>query len=384
MERVAVVGGGQTRFSEHWDRSLRDLATEAGIAALRDAGIDKADVQSLYVGNMSAGRFTGQEHVAALVSDHLGLRNVPAVRCEAACASGAAAFREAYLAVASGDADIALAVGVEKMTDLRTPEVVSSLMAAGDNEWESSIGLTFSGLYALMARAHMHRYGTTEEQLALVSVQNHRNAVGNRYAQFPFEITVEDVLRSPVVADPLRLLDCCPISDGAAAVVLASEKVAKRLNPVWVLACTQATDTVALHDRRSLTEVQSTAVAGKRAYLKSGLGPRDIDVLEVHDCFSINQILSLEGLGFCEQGAGGRFIEQGLTTRDSDIPTNTTGGLKAGGHPVGATGIRQISDLARQLRGTSHNQVSGARTGMALNVGGTGATANVTVLGADK
>ncbi len=381
MRNVAVVGVGQTKFSEHWDKSLRELAAEAGNLAISDSGIDKKDMQALFVGNMAGGKFASQEHIAALVATQLGINPIPATRIEAACASGAAAVRQGYMAVASGMYDVALVVGVEKMSDLPANEVVASLMAASDQEWEASIGLTFSGLYALMARAHMHKYGTTEEQLALVSVQNHKNAVGNKYAQFPYEVKLETVLNSPMVADPLKLLDCSPITDGAAAVVLASENVAKKMAaPVWFRASTQASDTIALFERESLTEMKATKLAAKWAYDSVGVGVNKIDVFEVHDCFSINQIISLEGLGVASVGKGGGFVAAGKSAVDGEAPTNTSGGLKAGGHPVGATGVRQIVDLTRQLRGTAHNQISGAKRGLALNVGGSGATSVVHIL----
>ena len=377
--KIAVVGVGMTKFGEHWDKSLRDLAAEAGHAALHDSTLPAScSVDALFVGNMSAGRFAGQEHVAALVADWLGMR-VPAARCEAACASGALAFRQACLAIRSGACDVAMALGVEKMTDLTTDEVTSTLMAAGDQEWEASIGMTFAGLYGLIARAHMHKYGTTPEQLALVSVNNHKNSVGNAYAQYPFAVTKEDVMNSGIVADPLRLLDCSPITDGAAAVVLASERIAKQAElPVWVLASEQAGDTLALHDRASLTEMLAVRQAAKAAFAAV---PREkIDVAEVHDCFSINEIINLEDLGFCKKGSGGSFVESGAIALDGSMPTNTTGGLKAIGHPVGATGIRQIIDIAKQLRGESHNQISDAAHGLCLNVGGSGATAVLHIL----
>ncbi len=381
--KVAVVGAGYTRFGEHWERSLRDLSTEAGALALADSRLSGKDIQALYVGNMSAGRFIGQEHLGALGADHAGLTPLPATRCEAACASGALAFRNACLAIQSGKYDIVMAAGAEKMTDLKGTDAIATLMGAGDQEWESSIGLTFTGLYALMARAHMAKYGTTREQMAMVSVNNHRNGVRNDRAQFRYEITVDKVLSSPMIADPLTLLDCSPITDGAAAVILASEEIARKFeNPIWVLSSSQASDSLALHDRQSLTEINATRVAVRNAFRESGLGPGDIDLAEVHDCFSINEIIALEDLGFCRKGEGGKFVEQGKISRDGEMPVNTTGGLKSVGHPVGATGIRQLADLTMQLRGGyGPLQVSGCRTGLALNIGGSGATSVVTILG---
>lgn len=383
MRDVAVVGIGQTKFGELWDKSLRNLVVEAGNACLADCGMERKDVQSMYVGNMSAGRFAGQEHVGALAADQLGFNPIPSVRCEAACASGAMAFNQAYMAVASGKYDVVMAAGVEKMSDIRQQDVATSLASASDQEWEAEIGLTFAGLYALMAKIHMHKFGTTREQLALVSVINHENSVGNPYAQFPFKITIEDVLNSVMVADPLRVLDCSPITDGAAAVILVSEGVAKKCkSPAWVLASETASDTMALHDRRSLYELDAARCAAKKAYSKTGLKPSDIRVAEVHDCFSINEILCIEALGFCDVGTGGEFIENGEIRRGGSMPVNTTGGLKAIGHPVGATGIRQIIDITRQLRGSCFNKIK-ADNGLALNVGGSGATASVNIFGVD-
>lgn len=384
--RVAVVGVGQTKFDEHWEKSLRDLSTEAGAMALGDSGIDGRDIQSLYIGNMSAGRFIGQEHLAALAADQAGLIPIPATRCEAACASSALAFRQAYFSILSGQHDIVMAAGAEKMTDLKGTDAIATLMGAGDQEWESAIGLTFTGLYALMARQHMQKYGTTREQMAMVSVNNHRNGALNPLAQFPAEITVEKVLKSPMISDPLTLLDCSPITDGAAAVILASEKVAKKFdNPIWVLGSGQASDTLALHHRKSMTELMATKVAVKKAYDQAGLGAKDIDLAEVHDCFSINEIIAIEDLGFCDKGKGGRFVEDGKIARDGEKPVNPTGGLKSIGHPVGATGVRQISDIVKQLRGQYGNlQVKDARFGLALNIGGSGATSVVNIFGRDK
>jgi len=324
----------------------------------------------------------GQEHLGALAADFLGLGKIPATRCEAACASGSVAFRDAYYAVASGDIDAALVIGAEKMTDVHGSGALTTLAAAGDQEWEASIGLTFAGLYALIARKHMADFGTTREQLAAVSVTNHKNGLKNKLAQFQMKITMEDALNSAMIADPLRLFDCSPITDGAAAVILASEKIAKKLeHPVWISACEQASDTLSLHDRKSLTEMNATKVAAKLAYGEANLSPEKIDVAEVHDCFSINEIIAAEDLGFCKKGDGGKFVEAGKIAIGGERPINTMGGLKGIGHPVGATGIRQIIDLMTQLRGKAGPlQVNGAKKGLALNVGGSGATSVVTIL----
>ena len=382
MRNVAVVGICQTKFGENWNKSLKDMIFEAGIGAINDSGIDKNMIESIYVGNMSAGRFVGQEHLGALAADVLGLK-VPATRYEAACASGSVAFRNAVTAVGSGREEIALVIGVEKMTDVSTPAAVLSLSAAGDQEWEASHGLTFAGTYALIAKRHMHDYGTTKEQMGAVAVTNHRHAINNPYAQFPFQITLKDVIEANMIAEPLGLLDCSPISDGAAAVVIASEKAAKNLQPVWVTASEQGSDTLALHSRKSITEMQATKKVAKQAFEAAGLKHKDIDVLEVHDCFTINEIIGLEDLGFCEKGKGGKFVENDKIGLRGEIPTNTSGGLKACGHPVGATGVRQIADITRQLRGRAVNQIKGAGHGLALNIGGSGATAVITILSSE-
>lgn len=384
MRNVCIVGASQTMFGELWDKSLRDLMVEAGTAAIKDSGLEKNSIQSLYVGNMSAGRFIGQEHLGALAADFLGVR-VPATRCEAACASGSVAFRSAYFDIASGNSDVALVIGAEKMTDIHGAGALTTLAAAGDQEWEASIGLTFAGLYALIARKHMHDFGTTREQMSMVSVINHRNGKNNKLAQFQFEITLEEALNSQLIADPLRLYDCSPITDGAAAVMLASEAAAKKLarHPIYVLGTGQGSDTIALHDRKSFTELLATKAAAKAAFEQSGLSRNKIGALEVHDCFSINEIISLEDLGFVEKGKGGRFVENESVAVDGELPTNTCGGLKVCGHPVGATGVRQLVELTRQLRGECFNKVS-ADVALNLNIGGSGATAVVNILGKES
>jgi len=383
MKRIAVIGVGYTKFGEHWDKSLRSLSTAAGIEALNDAKIEGKAIKELFVGNMSSGRFIGQEHLGALAVEQAGLNPIPATRTEGACASSALAFRAAMHSVMSGRQDIVMAAGAEKMTDLKGTDAIATLMGAGDQEWESHIGLTFAGLYALMARKHMQKFGTTREQLAMVSVNNHRNGVHNPKAQFRGEITIDHVLNSTMIADPLTLLDCSPITDGAAAVIIASEEVAKQFeNPIWLMGSAQASDTLALHDRKSMVELAATKHAVKKAYEESGLSPDRIDLAEVHDCFSINEIIAIEDLGFTEKGKGGKFVEDGHIAREGQKPINPTGGLKSIGHPVGATGVRQIADIVTQLRGKyGPLQIKGANTGLALNIGGSGATSVVNIFG---
>jgi len=387
MKKVAVIGVGETKFGEHWYKSFRDLAVEAGIKSMEDANLERKDIGALFVGNMSAGKFIGQEHVASLVADHLGFSGIPCIRTESACASGSLAFRQALLSLQSGAYDAVMVEGVEKMTDIIGSQASLALMGAGDQEWEASVGLTFPGLYALIARRHMHEYGTTPEQLAMFSVNNHKNAVKNPDAQFRFEISVEDVLNSPLIADPLHLLDCSPITDGAASVLLATEDFIKKKkikNPIWVLGSGQSSDTVALQDRKSLTSMFVTIDAAKKAYKQSGLKPKDIKIAEVHDCFSINGLVAIEDLGFCKKGEGGKFIEDGNISLGSTVSINTSGGLKAKGHPVGATGISQIIEIVKQLRGECEKRQVDAKYGLTHNIGGSGASCLVHIFGKEK
>ncbi len=383
MRKVAVVGVGMGKFGERWEDGLRELSAEAGVRALEDAGISGDAIQALYIGNMSGGRFVGQEHVGALIADAMGLNPIPATRVEAACSSGGLAFREAYLAIASGEYDLVVAGGVEKMTDVLTGQATTTLGGAADQEWETFFGATFPSLYALIARRHMHEFGTTEEQMAEVAVKNHHNGAMNPFAQYQREIKLEDVMNSSPVASPLKLLDCSPITDGAAAVVLASDDLARKLTdtPVWIKASAQASDTLALHDRKSLTSLRATVEASRKAFSQAGISPRDVNVAEVHDCFTIAEILAVEDLGFVKKGEGGKAEEDEMFNLNSDISVNTSGGLKACGHPVGATGIKQVVEAILQLRGDAgKRQVDRAELALTHNVGGSGATAVVHIL----
>ena len=385
MRDVAVIGIGCTTFGEKWESSFRDLFVEAGALALADAELPGEKIDAMYVGNMSAGRFIEQEHIGALIADYAGLstRHIPATRVEAACASGGLAFRQAVISVASGISDIVVAAGVEKMTDVGTGASVDTLAGAADREWEGFMGATFPGLYAMIATDYMHRYPLTREQLGMVAVKNHRNGARNPIAQFRQEITLETVLSSSLVADPLRLFDCSPITDGAAAVILAPLERAREFTdtPVKVLATAQASDTIALHDRRDISCLDATVVAGERAFAMAGLPREKIDFLEVHDCFTIAEICAIEDLGFCRKGEAGRLTEEGVTALDGDLPVNTSGGLKACGHPVGATGIKQVCEVVQQLRGEAGGRQVDGEIGLTHNVGGTGATVVVHILG---
>ncbi len=377
--KVAVLGVGLTKFGELWETSFSELFVEAGAHAIEDSGIDGKDIDAIFVGNMSGGRFIEQEHISSLIADYAGLTPIPSTRVEAACASGGLAIRHAIMGIEAGFYDIVVVGGVEKMTDVLTERTTQILATAAEQEWEANFGMTFPGLYAMMARRHMYKYGTTREQLALVSVKNHKNAVNNPYAQFRFEITVEDVLNSTMVADPLRLLDCSPITDGAACLVLASEKKAKEFvdNPVYIIGSGQASSTISLHGRENIAIMDATVNAAKEAYKRAGIEAKQIEVAEVHDCFTIAEILAIEGLGFVKIGEGGKATEEGLTEIGGKIPVNTSGGLKAKGHPVGATGVAQAVEITLQLRGEAGKRQVNADIGLAHNVGGSGGTAVV-------
>jgi len=380
MRKVAIIGVGTTKFGELWWTSFRELVMEAGIRALEDAGIGGDDIDAMYVGNMSGGQFIRQEHLACLIADHAGLNPLPCTRVEAACASGGLALRQAMIAVASGIHDIVVAAGVEKMSDVMGEEAVGALASASDQEWEAFVGATFPSLYALMAKRHMYEFGTTEEQMAMVAVKNHAFAAKNPCAQYHTKISVEDVLRSPPVCTPLKLLDCSPISDGAACVVLAPAEEAKKYTdtPILIAGSGHATDTLALHSRRSLVQLDATVEAAREAYRMADLTPSEVQVAEVHDCFTIAEIMAIEDLGFCRKGEGGKITAEGQTNLGGKVVVNPSGGLKGKGHPVGATGIAQAVEIVLQLRGEAgKRQVEGAQVGLTHNVGGTGGTAVV-------
>ena len=381
MRDVAVVGIGMNKWGELWDKDLRDIYVEAALLAIDDAGVDHID--SLYVGCMTSGLFNCQEHLGSIMADYLGMCPIPATRIESACVSGGIAVRQGWMEVAGGFSDIVLVGGVEKMTDVSGDGATFALASACDQEWEAYNGITFPGLYAMIARAHMHKYGTTREQIAMVSVKNHANGMHNPRAQYHLTPSVEDVINSVKVAEPLNILDCSPITDGAAAIILTTVEMAKELGKpiIKIIGAGQATNTIALHDREDLTRIQVAADAADKAYKMAGKGPDDMDFAEVHDCFSIAELVLMEELGFAERGKGGSVIEAGETKLGGRIPVNTSGGLKSKGHPVGATGVAQIFTLVEQLRGTMGKcQVEGAKVGLAQNMGGSGGSSTVTIL----
>ena len=385
MRDVAIIGVGITKFGELWDKSFRQLISEAGAKAIIDSGIGGKEIDALYVGSMSAGRFVGQEHVGALVADASGFSHmhIPSIRVESADASGGLAIRQGYFSVASGMNDIVVVGGVEKMTDVVGAEATDTMATALDQEWEAFFGATYPGLYAMIATKHMHDYGTTRKQLAQVAEKNHANGALNPFAQFRRAMPLESILKSPMEAYPLGMLDCAPVSDGAATVILCAADKAKKYTdkPVKIIGSGQASDTLSLHGRDNICTFESTVYAAKMAYKQANLKPENIDVAEVHDCFTIAEILAIEDLGFVKKGEGGKAIDKKITTLDGKIPVNPSGGLKAKGHPVGATGVAQIAEIVMQLRGDAdQRQVKNAKIGLAHNVGGSGASSVVHIL----
>ncbi|MEW6684596.1 MAG: thiolase domain-containing protein [Candidatus Edwardsbacteria bacterium] len=383
MREVAIIGVGMIKWGELWTKSLRQIFVEAALKAIDDAGVDHID--SMYIGCMSSGLFIGQEHLGSLLADYLGVAPIPATRVESACASGGVAVRQGFIEVASGINDVVLVGGVEKMTDVSVDGATYALATASDQEYEAYQGVTFPGLYAMIARAHMQKFGTTREQLAKVAVKNHKHGSMNPYAQYPSEITVEAVLSSPMVADPLRVLDCSPITDGAAAVILCSLEMAKKIAEkkplVKIVGVGHATDTIALHSREDLTAFNATIKAAEIAYKMANVNPKDVDLVEVHDCFTIAEICITEALGLVEKGKGGPAVESGITSLGGKIPVNVSGGLKSKGHPVGATGVAQICEIVEQLRGEAgKRQVEKAKRGLTQNMGGTGGSTVVHIL----
>jgi acetyl-CoA C-acetyltransferase len=382
MRDVAIIGVGMNKWGELWQKSLRDVFVESALLAIEDAGVDHID--SMYVGCMTSGLFVGQEHLASLLADYLGSGPIPAARVESACASGGLAVRMGFMDVASGMSDIVLVGGVEKMTDVGGDGATYALSTAADQEYEVYHGITFPGLYALMARSHMDIYGTAREQMAQVAVKNHENGFKNPLAQFPQKITVDRVLNSIMVADPLTILDCSPITDGAACAILCPADMAKKTSkkpPVKIIGAGNATDTIALHSRADFTTLNATTKASEAAYKMAGVKPEDIDLAEVHDCFTIAEIIISEDLGFFKKGEGGKAAESGATALQGEKPINTSGGLKSKGHPVGATGVAQVVEVVHQLRGEAkERQLKDAKIGLTQNMGGSGGSAVVHIM----
>lgn len=374
--KIRVAGVGLTNFGELWEKSLLDLALEASNNAINDSGLAINEIDAVFVGNMLIGKIAGQDHLGPVITSSLGL-NCAAFRIEGACASGGLAIHLAIQSIMAGTYQNVLVVGAEKMTDAPAGQITWALMGASSSQ-ERKAGLTFPALYALMAQAHMAKYGTKREQLAAVSVKNHYHASLNKVAQYPFEITEEKVLNSTSIAYPITLFDSSPITDGAAAVILSADTPS---NGVYITGSAVSSDTIDLAQRDSLTELKATQRASKKALEQAGVEIRDVNTAEVHDCFTIAEIMAMEDLGFCPKGSGGKFVESKATRLGGKCPVNTSGGLKACGHPVGATGVKQIVEITQQLRGNcGSRQVKDASVGLTQNVGGTGATVVVHVL----
>jgi acetyl-CoA C-acetyltransferase len=379
MRDVAVIGVGMNKWGELWEKSLRDIFVEAALLAMDDAGVDHID--SLYVGSMTPGLFIGQEHLASLLADYLGQCPIPAARVESACASGGLAVRMGWMDVALGVSDIVLVSGVEKMLDVDGAGATYALATAADQEWECYNGATFPGLYAMIANAYQAKHNIPfdkfRKQLAQVAVKNHANGLLNPNAQFQTKVTPEQVMASTMVADPLRLLDCSPITDGAAAAIICPLEMArtkfKKHAPVVIAASGAATDTLSLAHREDIAYLKATEVAAQRAYKMAGMKAADIDFAEVHDCFTIAEICVTEALGFFEVGKGGDATLAGATALEGAKPINSSGGLKSKGHPVGATGVAQAIEVVHQLRGEAgKRQLKKARIGLTQNMGGSG------------
>lgn len=373
MRQAVILGIGQTKVDEQWDKSLREIGGEAAFAAMQDAGLEKVD--TLYIGNMLSSMVSGQNQLGAFFSDWIGLWKQEAVKIEAACGSGAAAFRAALLAVASGEIESALVVGVEKMTDKAGRDVTAALATAADADYEGEQGISFVGINALVMQRYMHEFGWKHEDFAPFSINAHANAMHNPHARLHEKLTVERFEKSSMVAAPINLMDASPIGDGAAAVIIVPAEKVIRKPKVLVAASAAATDTIAVHSRKDPLFLQAAYLSSKKAYEMAGITSREIDVFEIHDAFSIMAALSLEASGFAERGQGVRLGLDNEISPQGRVPICTRGGLKARGHPVGATGMYQIVEVVQQLRGEcGKTQVDGAKIGMTQNIGGSGAT----------
>src|SRR5512143_954365 len=373
MRDVSVIGIGQVPVGDLWEKPIYILAVEAMLAAIRDAKVEQID--SVYIGNMLSSTLAGQDALAGLMADQVGLRGVEAVKIEAACSSGGAAFREGYLAVASGQVNFALVCGVEKMLDHPGEEITEGLVTASDADWDSAMGDTFVAINARLMQRYMHEYGVKHEDFAPFPISAHHNAVNNPNAMLRYELTIEQFNKARMIADPINLLDCSPVCDGAAAVILVPTEMARRFSPhpIKIRASSIATDSLALHDRYNLLSLEAVAISAQKAFAQAKLERHDIDLFEVHDAFSITAVMSLEASGFAEAGKGWQLGRDGDIFLGGKLPICTMGGLKARGHPVGATGMYQIAEATMQLRGLAgKNQVNNAQIAMTQNIGGSG------------
>ncbi|HUK79966.1 MAG TPA: thiolase domain-containing protein [Nitrososphaerales archaeon] len=383
MSRVAIVGIGHSRFGRRTDVNIGELAFESIKQAVEDSGVDRKDISNVVVGSM--GSWSEESLPAVVVNEYAGLSGAGTMRVEAACASGSAALKSAYNSILSGEGDVAMAVGVEKMTEVDSSTTVELIGRAGSYTWEfENYGMTFPGYYALYAVAHMNKFGTTQEDLARVAVKAHHYGAMNPLAQFQKEITLEKALGSQVVAWPLKLYDACPLTDGSAAVVLASEEVAKKLTdtPVWIKGVGYSSDSANMSRRGSYVGLEAAVRAARSAYAMARVSPDEVDVATAHDCFTIAELMAYEDLGFCKKGEAARMIREGQTEIGGKIPVNLDGGLKAKGHPIGATGVSMAVEITKQLRGEAGRRQAPIRNGVGLvhNIGGTGHYAYVTIL----
>lgn len=386
MRDVFIAGIGSTSFGRHADQSIESLAVAAAVEALLESRVEREQVGALYLGNFISGPLNGKEVLAGIVADRIGLPNIPCTKVEGACASGGIAFRHACLAVETGQVEAAIAVGVETMTHASTKQTTAALNCAMDNENDGPSGLTFPGLFGLAWRVHAQRYGTTRRHVSAVVRKNKRNGLKNPLAQMGAELSDEDVDNSALICDPIQLYDCCPTSDGAAAAVVVSKALAQRLaarlqHPlVEVLAAVQTRGSPNIGGHADLISFEATVAAAQRAYAQAGVTAQDIDLVELHDCFSIAEVIDSEDLGLVPRGQGGYWALEGRTAVEGDVAINASGGLLAKGHPVGATGLGQVFEVTRQLRNIHPNQVKDARVGMTHNLGGSGVACSVTVL----
>jgi len=386
LGKVAIVGAGQSRYGEFPDKGIKELFFDAfkDMASSVDNGLDPKLIESAYIGNLGSGGFQ-LGNMSALVAEYAGLPHINTMRIENACASGGYALVAAAMDVMSGTHKVVLAGGVEKMTDVSGMKQKYWLGVSGDTEYERLAGTTFAGLYALIAHRHMHEFGTKREHLSGVAVKNHRNGSMNPKAQFQREITLEQAVKSPIVAYPLNLFDCCSTTDGASAVLVCDAEIAKQFtdSPVYLAGFGTASDYLAIHDRVSTVTLEGTRRASATAYKMAGLGPKDIQLAEVHDCFTIAELLAYEDLGFCDKGKAGQYLDEGHTQLAGDKPVNASGGLKSKGHPIGSTGTGQAYEMFHQLRGSVQKparQVKGAEIGLVHNVGGSGGTVAVSIM----
>lgn len=385
MRSVSIVGIGETRMGKYPDRTLREMIREAGTGALQDAGLPASMMEALYVGNFNAQALCGQGHMGPLVSEVLGLGEIPTVRTEGACASGSLAFRMGLMAVQSGMYDVVLVGGAEKMTHQSTEKVTEAISSAMDFELEASCGYTFPANFAMIANRYFHEYRNVKREMGLCAVNAHANALRNPDAQMQKEVTLEKVLSSPMIADPLGLFDCSLVTDGAVFLVLAATEVAeqtcKKHRQIEVVGSGHAGSTITLASKQIITSFAAAKAAAKQAYHQAGMTPADIDFAEVHDCFTITQIINTEDLGFFAPGHGGDAVAEGKTAWDGEKPINVSGGLKAKGHPIGATGLSQLYELVLQMRGQAGaRQLKKADVGLAHNLGGTAGTCLIHIL----